>query len=211
VHREISNDALYALHRQVRLFLSPLRAGAGVKGKLNMALWLGLPIVASSMAAEGMGLVDGESMLLASTPEEFADATSRLYGDYELWSRLRRGGYAINEKYYSRQIATRVLNETVAYLGLTGRSLDEPSCRLGEFSSDRQVMVDENAVNCLHPSILRGFPAVEQYESNALGTSLSSEFKPVSNTVKRRKRFYGLSCVRKGSFLDCRSNKQAAS
>jgi hypothetical protein len=164
-----------------------------VKGKLNMALWLGLPIVASSMAAEGMGLVDGESMLLASTPEEFADATSRLYGDYELWSRLRRGGYDINRKYYSRQIATRVLNETVAYLGITGRSLDEPSCRLGEFSSDRQVMVDENAVNCLHPSILRGFPAVEQYEPSMLclgGFKVAAPAAPAwGNQSKLKKRY----------------------
>ncbi|HEX4480760.1 MAG TPA: glycosyltransferase, partial [Rudaea sp.] len=37
-----------------RLALAPLRYGAGVKGKVNMAMSYGLPVVATSPAAEGM-------------------------------------------------------------------------------------------------------------------------------------------------------------
>jgi hypothetical protein len=139
-----------------------------VKGKLNMALWLGLPIVASSMAAEGMGLVDGESMLLASTPEEFARATSRLYGDYELWSRLRRGGYAINEKYYSRRLATRVLNETLTFLKVARPQSDSRMMKCRVFEPDVIEVVglfDSKCMDSGHPLALNSF---QQFKSSLL-------------------------------------------
>jgi hypothetical protein len=46
------------------------------------------------MAAEGMGLVDGEHVLVADTAEAFAAAVARLHGDGELWERLRQAGQA---------------------------------------------------------------------------------------------------------------------
>jgi hypothetical protein len=186
VHREISDEALYALHRQVRLFLAPLRAGAGVKGKLNMALWLGLPIIASAMASEGMGMVDGESMLLASKPKEFADATTRLYSNYELWSRLRRGGYEINKKFYSRGLATRVLNETLTYLGVVNKPKQEKSCLFnsGVNAHSLNEAIENGAMlNCFDPNAVKGFPFVAQFDSVALSTYPNGAIRDVSNEI----------------------------
>ncbi len=161
--------------------LVPIRAGAGVKGKLNMALWLGLPIVASSVAAEGMGLVDGESVLLATTPEEFASVTSRLYSDYTLWSRLRRGGYDAHEKYYSRRIATRVLNETLTYLNIPrpnrfhGRDGDMlVKCKALQKLEDtrfnltaRKKALEATCFDADYPFV---YPNVRQYQTSQLMT-----------------------------------------
>lgn len=71
-----------------RVSVAPLRYGAGVKGKVNMAMSHGLPVVATSMAAEGMSLVDGENVLLADDGENFAAAILRLHEDGALWLRL---------------------------------------------------------------------------------------------------------------------------
>ena len=38
------------------MVVGPLLVGAGVKGKINQAMLYGVPVVASDVAAEGMGL-----------------------------------------------------------------------------------------------------------------------------------------------------------
>ena len=48
-----------------RVSISPLRYGAGVKGKVNQAMSRGLPVVATAMSVEGMHLVPGEEVLVA--------------------------------------------------------------------------------------------------------------------------------------------------
>ena len=41
-----------------RVFVCPLRYGAGMKGKLGQSMSHGLPAVTTTIGAEGMGLVD---------------------------------------------------------------------------------------------------------------------------------------------------------
>lgn len=75
-----------------RVALAPITWGAGIKGKICQAMASGAPNVATRMAAEGMDLADGQDVLLADSPEEFAQAVVRAYEDQELWSRLSEGG-----------------------------------------------------------------------------------------------------------------------
>ena len=73
---------------QARVFIAPLRFGAGMKGKIGMAMSLGLPIVTTTIGAEGMGLVDGVHALVADDPKNFADAIKLLQSDDRLWNEL---------------------------------------------------------------------------------------------------------------------------
>jgi GT2 family glycosyltransferase/glycosyltransferase involved in cell wall biosynthesis len=66
---------------QSSLLVAPIRYGAGFKGKIAMAMSYGLPVVATSLGAEGMGLVSGKHLLVADTAQEFADAVLRLLTD----------------------------------------------------------------------------------------------------------------------------------
>jgi GT2 family glycosyltransferase len=68
-----------------RVSVAPLRYGAGVKGKINQAMAHGLPVVATSPAVEGMHLHDGVDVLVADSPEAFAQSVLRLDGDPVLW------------------------------------------------------------------------------------------------------------------------------
>ncbi len=81
-------DDLRDVFDRVRVFVCPLRVGAGAKGKVASAMSYGVPIVSTSIGAEGMGLVDGQTVLLADTPAEFAAACLRLYRDPALWASL---------------------------------------------------------------------------------------------------------------------------
>jgi len=83
-----------------RVFVSYLRYGAGMKGKLGQALSLGLPVVSSSIGAEGMGLVGEEMALIADNPDDFADAVCRLYSDSVLWEKLSRQGREYIEQHF---------------------------------------------------------------------------------------------------------------
>ena len=102
--------------RDCRLSVAPLRYGAGVKGKINSAMAHGLPVVATSIAAEGMYLQHGINVLLADDALEFAEQIVRLYRDPLVWERLAAGGLANIEQHFSPQAAARVLADI---LGLT--------------------------------------------------------------------------------------------
>ncbi|GLQ95674.1 glycosyltransferase [Dyella mobilis] len=92
-----------------RISLAPLRYGAGVKGKVNSAMSYGLPVVATSIAAEGMWLRDGENAMLADDAQGFADAVLRLYDDSALWYRLSEGGMANIRDHFSFDVARKTL------------------------------------------------------------------------------------------------------
>jgi len=107
---------LEALLDTARISLAPLRYGAGIKGKVNQSLARGLPVVATSCAAEGMFLVDGQDVLRADTAEDFAKAVVRLYADGELWQKLRTGGLENTRQHFSRDAARKSLKAWLAEL-----------------------------------------------------------------------------------------------
>ena len=75
-----------------RIAVAPLRFGAGVKGKINLSMAHGQPVVGTRCAAEGMHLRDGQDVLVADGAEAFADAVVRLHDDEALWRRLSANG-----------------------------------------------------------------------------------------------------------------------
>jgi glycosyltransferase involved in cell wall biosynthesis len=92
-----------------RLSIAPLRYGAGVKGKVNLAMSYGVPVVATSAAVEGMHLAHGVDVLVADHPNTFADAIVAAYRDEKLWSRLSRAGVDNIRRHFSRDAAKRAL------------------------------------------------------------------------------------------------------
>ena len=84
-----------------RVALAPLRFGAGVKGKINLSMAHGQPVVGTSIACEGMHLTDGVDVLVADDPADFAAAVVRAYTERELWERLAENGAANVRQYFS--------------------------------------------------------------------------------------------------------------
>lgn len=58
--------------------VAPLRQGGGMRVKVLEALAAGKAVIASPLAAEGIGLADGEQVVLAERDEDFARAIGRL-------------------------------------------------------------------------------------------------------------------------------------
>ncbi len=94
-----------------RVFVSPLRFGAGMKGKIGHSLGHGLPVVTTSIGAEGMKLAHGDNALLADDPAAFAESVVRLVTDEALWTRLSRAGYRHVATHFSEDAALKRLAE----------------------------------------------------------------------------------------------------
>lgn len=94
-----------------RVFVSPLRYGAGMKGKIGQAMSLGLPVVTTSVGAEGMRLLDGRNALVADSPQDFAAAVVRLYRDGALWEDLSRSALRHVDELFSERRVRETLKD----------------------------------------------------------------------------------------------------
>ncbi len=98
--------------------VAPLRYGAGIKGKIGTAMAVGLPVVATSLAAEGMSLTDSENILVADGSEAFADAITKIYRDEALWNRISQNGLMFADKAWGAEAAWRILAAILADLDI---------------------------------------------------------------------------------------------
>ena len=106
-------DDLRDLFDAVRVFVCPLRVGAGVKGKVMSALSHGVPVVSTPIGVEGAGLEDGRHVAVARTDAEFARRTLALYRDEAEWTRLSRNGQDIVRAEFSVAGGRRCLDNAI--------------------------------------------------------------------------------------------------
>lgn len=81
-------------------FVVPLHAGGGMRVKILDAWSWGLPVVSTTIGAEGIRAQDETDILIADTPEAFARAVIRVCKDSKLAEKLAQNGYqTVTEKY----------------------------------------------------------------------------------------------------------------
>jgi glycosyltransferase involved in cell wall biosynthesis len=85
---------------ETAVFIVPLRAGGGMRVKILDTWCWGLPIVSTSIGAEGIAIRNGENIMIADTADDFAQAVMRVLGDPQLASDLRRNGRQWIEEHY---------------------------------------------------------------------------------------------------------------
>lgn len=119
IHRSISASDLIDLHHRVKIVISPLRNIAGAASKILHACSLGVPVISSSVAIEGLRFDPGDNILVANSGLEFYTAILKLYNDPELWQKLRYGGFVVVKRYYSQAVAVAELTRTLSSLGVS--------------------------------------------------------------------------------------------
>lgn len=83
------------------LMAVPLRLGGGTRLKITEAMAAGLPVVSTSMGAEGLAVQHERDLLLADEPTAFAAAIRRLLNDTSLRQQLAEAGRKLVESHYS--------------------------------------------------------------------------------------------------------------
>jgi len=111
-------EDLTPLLDKMRVSVAPLRYGAGIKGKIGTAMAAGLPVVATTLAAEGMSLTNGENILVADTPGDFANAVVRIYREENLWSHISEKSVELADMTWGGESAWRILADILRRLGI---------------------------------------------------------------------------------------------
>lgn len=102
-------DDLRAEIERATAVIAPLRIGGGTRLKILEGMAYGKPIVSTSIGAEGLDVVHGREMLLADTPQAFADEVGRVLTDRELSAGLGRTARHMAETRYSWRAAAAEL------------------------------------------------------------------------------------------------------
>lgn len=76
-----------------RVSVVPLLYGAGTKRKTVQSLLAGLPVVTTSVGAEGLDLENGRHAFVEDEPRRFAEAVNVLLGDDDTWRRMASEGH----------------------------------------------------------------------------------------------------------------------
>jgi glycosyltransferase involved in cell wall biosynthesis len=79
---------------ETAVFIVPLLAGGGMRVKIVEGWTWGLPMVSTTVGAEGISVRPGENMLIADTPAAFAQATIRLLADRAAAEQIGQAGRA---------------------------------------------------------------------------------------------------------------------
>lgn len=108
----VPDEALEQLYRECRMAVVPLRFGAGVKGKVVEAAYFQIPLITTSIGAEGLSRAEG-FMVVEDDGRAIAEAICRLYEDYDELRRMSDSGNAFINKYFMLSEAERVVRMDV--------------------------------------------------------------------------------------------------
>ncbi len=86
---------------ETAVFIVPLLSGGGMRVKILDAWAWGLPIVSTTIGAEGLCYAGGDNLLLADRADEFARATLKVVSDPETSRSLRQMGRKTVEQHYN--------------------------------------------------------------------------------------------------------------
>jgi len=101
-HVEVTGwvDDVVPYLQRCSVFVAPLRSGRGMRIKVLDALACGAPVVATSIACEGIGLRDGKEILIRDDPKSFAEAVIDLLNHPEKGVEMgKQGRIFVAEKY----------------------------------------------------------------------------------------------------------------
>lgn len=105
----------YLCHADVALV--PLQYESGTRFKILEAGACGIPLVSTTLGAEGLPVVDGRHLLIADEPEQFAGAVLRLLADKPLAQGLARNCSQLVREQFSVQTLARDAGRILANVG----------------------------------------------------------------------------------------------
>lgn len=90
---------------RARLSIAPLRFGSGIKVKVLNSMCRGLPIVTTSVGAEGLAVEHMEHLAIADSASEMVESIDRLMRDTMTWERIQScSRQLIREKYTWKRV-----------------------------------------------------------------------------------------------------------
>ncbi|SLM29947.1 Glycosyl transferase, family 2 (fragment) [Desulfamplus magnetovallimortis] len=104
---------LHSLFEKVKLSVAPLRYGAGIKGKIVSSMSHGVPVICTTIAAEGMGLSNIINVSIADSPTELCKSICELYNSEKLWDSISKAGIKKTYECFSINSVSPIITETL--------------------------------------------------------------------------------------------------
>lgn len=135
-------EDLADMFEQARISVAPLRYGAGTKGKVVTSLSYGVPVVATGIAAEGILGENGQQILVADSPVDFANEVIKAYQDEDVWQGLSDYGIAMMRHVYSESHGLKHLQDMFENLRLVKEKPAQRNSHI-EVNEVQQECIDE--------------------------------------------------------------------
>ncbi|WP_163399121.1 glycosyltransferase family 4 protein [Flavobacterium fluviatile] len=103
----VEDVAPYFLNSKV--FVAPLRYGAGIKGKIGQSLEYGLPLVTTHIGAEGFDFGKNEKLLVGNNKQEIVNSIISLYENEELWKQISDDSEKVIEPFSVFNIESKIM------------------------------------------------------------------------------------------------------
>jgi len=98
------------------IFVVPLLSGSGTRLKILDAMAMKIPVVSTSIGAEGLTVNHEKDIMLADSPEDFARSISLLCNNHELQNTLIDNGFKLVSDQYAWEIVWNSLDEVYGSL-----------------------------------------------------------------------------------------------
>jgi len=97
-----------------KLFVCPMIYGAGMKGKIGLAIESGTPVVTTTIGAEGFPVVNERHCFVSDEPEQFARYCVQCLTDSDTWYRLSVNATVLAAENYSPGVVARKLHNVLS-------------------------------------------------------------------------------------------------
>jgi sugar transferase (PEP-CTERM/EpsH1 system associated) len=89
------------------VYVAPMRLGRGIQNKILEAMAMGVPVVATPLAVEGLAVDDGIHVLVAKGPEQFAAAVVALLRDADRCRELVENALRLVQRQYRSELTVQ--------------------------------------------------------------------------------------------------------
>lgn len=98
-------------YQKSNFVIAPIRYGGGTRIKILEAMSLNRAVVSTTIGAEGLDVENGKDIIIADTPDEFADSCIKLIENDDFRSNISIAGRKTVEEKYSSQIIEKTLRQ----------------------------------------------------------------------------------------------------
>jgi len=103
-------DSVEPYFLKSRVFVAPLRYGAGIKGKIGQSLEYSLPLVTTNIGAEGFDFGTNRDLMVAETSEALANNIISLYQNQDNWNAISENAHNIIEPFSKETIEAKIMD-----------------------------------------------------------------------------------------------------
>lgn len=107
-------DEITDAYNESKIFIAPMQIGTGMQNKILEAMAMKIPCITSKLAAEAIGAIHNENILIANSPEEFATFANDLLHSKTTYTALSQNAFDWVNTHYNWKTNGRPLLQLIS-------------------------------------------------------------------------------------------------